>query len=50
MRQSEIEFFKKSKHVNYEKIESFKLANIGKIIKNRMVDFSHSFYGKINLL
>ena len=47
MRHNEIEYFRKCRHAFLEKIEAFKLANFGKIMKNRVIDFSHSFYGKI---
>lgn len=46
MRSSEIEYFRKCRHANLEKIESYKLANFGKIAKNRVTDFSYSFYVK----
>jgi len=46
MRQNEIEYFRRSRLLNFEKIENFKLANIGKKMKNKISDFSYSFYGK----
>jgi len=46
MRQDQVEYFRKNRHSNLEKIEAYKLANFGKITKNRVVDFSHNFYGK----
>lgn len=46
MREQEREYFRKCRHHYLEKIETYKLANFGKIMKNKMIDFSHSFYGK----
>jgi hypothetical protein len=48
LRQSEIEHFLKNRHAYMERIEAFRLSSIGKVMKNKIVNFNHSFYGKQN--
>jgi hypothetical protein len=47
LRQGEIDHFRRNRHVYLEKVEAYKLANLGKVLKNRILDFSHDFYGKL---
>ena len=49
MRQNEVEYVKRCRDIHFEKIENFKLANLGKTMKNKISDFSYSFYGKTKL-
>jgi hypothetical protein len=49
MRQSEIEHFLKIRHSYLERIEAFKLSSIGKAIKNKIINFNHSFYGNYKI-
>ena len=45
MKDTEVEYFKKLRFIYNEKIETYKLAKISKIGKNRIVDFLYSFFG-----
>lgn len=45
MKQDEIEYFLKLKGLYSDKIENFKLANLNKLMKNKILDFQYNFYG-----
>jgi hypothetical protein len=50
MRENEIKYFLTYKQENTESIEKFKLSKMGKIGKGKILDFSHSFEGKLLLI